>query len=205
MRLRFTWTIPNILTTIRFAAIPFMALFIFESGRRDKSAPLFGMLAFAFFVAIWLTDALDGYIARTYHQISEFGKIYDPFVDKLFQFTTAFMMFLINRLPLWVVLFIIVKELLMIFGGIYFMRKKKIVVHSKWYGKTSTVLFVIALALVFFVPFIPENMQYIVNFVFIPPVLMSSYATIRYGISMLSDHAKPEVNPSDDREASDQT
>ena len=205
MRLRFTWTIPNILTTIRFAAIPFMAFFIYESGRSDKSAPLFGMLAFAFFVAIWLTDALDGYIARTFNQISEFGKIYDPFVDKLLQFTTAFMMFLIQRLPLWVVVFIIVKELLMIVGGIYFMRKKKIVVHSKWYGKISTVLFVIALALVFFVPFVPENARYIVHFVFIPPVLMSSYATIRYGTSMLSDNTKPEETASADLGTSDKT
>ena len=202
MKLKFAWTVPNILTTIRLAAIPFMAVFIYMSGQSGEEGNRFSVLAFCFFVAIWVTDMLDGYIARHFNQISDFGKIYDPFVDKLFQFTTAFVLFLINRIPLWVVLFIIIKEVIMLLGGAYLLQKKSVVVHSKWYGKASTVLFVIALASIFF---IPASYLMVIHFVFIPPVLMSSYATIRYGISMLSDHAKPEVNPSDDREASDQT
>ena len=181
-------TIPNILTTVRLLAIPFMAVFIHASGSPGEKGRFYSILAFCFFVGIWLTDAADGFIARHFNQISDFGKIYDPLVDKLFQFTTALMMFLIGRIPLWVVIFIVLKEVVMIIGGAYLLRKKKIVVHSRWYGKLSTVLFVIALALVFFVQhFFPNDWRFITNMIFLLPVLMASFATVSYGITMNKD------------------
>jgi len=187
MRVKIPWTIPNILTTVRLLAIPFMAVFIHASGRPGEEGHSYSVAAFCFFVGIWFTDAADGFIARHFNQISDFGKIYDPFVDKLFQFTTAFMMFLIGRLPLWVVIFILVKEAAMILGGAYILQKHRIVSHSRWYGKLSTVFFVIALASVFFVP---HDLRYITNFIFIPPVLMSSFATICYGVTLFRDSSK---------------
>ena len=200
MKLKFTWTVPNILTTIRLAAIPVMAVFIYLSGQSGEEGNRYSIVAFCFFVAIWVTDMLDGYVARHFNQISDFGKIYDPFVDKLFQFTTAFMLFLINRLPLWVVLFIIIKEVIMLLGGAYLLQKRNLVVHSKWYGKTSTVLFVIALALVFFVP---ASSIVMIHFIFIPPVLMSSFATICYGITLIRDSSKVCDEPTDDEKLKD--
>lgn len=191
MKLKMTWTVPNILTTIRLAAIPFLAVFIFASGSAGAQGHFYSMVAFCFFVGIWLTDAADGFIARHFNQVTEFGKIYDPFVDKLFQFTTAFVMFLIGRIPVWVVIFIVFKEAIMIIGGAYLLRKKEIVVHSKWYGKISTVLIVIALASVFFVKrLFPDNWCFITNLVFIPPVLMSACATVCYGVTMIRDSSK---------------
>jgi CDP-diacylglycerol--glycerol-3-phosphate 3-phosphatidyltransferase len=200
MKLKFTWTVPNILTTIRLAAIPFMAVFIYMSGHSGEEGNRFSVVAFSFFVSIWVTDMLDGYIARHFNQISDFGKIYDPFVDKLFQFTTAFVLFLINRIPLWVVVFIIVKEVIMLLGGIYLMQKRSVVVHSKWYGKASTVLFVIALASVFFIP--ASNIA-IIHYVFIPPVLMSSFATVCYGITLIRDSSKVCDEPVKSKDAGD--
>lgn len=195
MKIDIPWTIPNILTTIRLLAIPFMAVFIHVSGSPGEEGRFYSILAFCFFVGIWLTDAADGFIARHFNQISDFGKIYDPLVDKLFQFTTALMMFLIGRIPLWVVIFIIVKEVVMIVGGAYLMRKQKIVVHSRWYGKLSTVLFVIALALVFFVQhYFPNDWRFVTDMIFLPPVLVASFATVCYGITMRTD-AKRLMDP----------
>lgn len=202
MKLKFSWTVPNILTTIRLAAIPFMAVFIYMSGQSGEEGNRFSVLAFCFFAAIWVTDMLDGYIARHFNQISDFGKIYDPFVDKLFQFTTAFVLFLINRIPLWVVLFIIIKEVIMLLGGAYLLQKKSVVVHSKWYGKASTVLFVIALASIFF---IPASYLMVIHFVFIPPVLMSTFATVCYGITLIRDSSKVCDEPSADEGPGDHT
>ncbi len=195
MKFKMSWTIPNVLTTVRLAAIPFMAVFIYLSGQPGPEGGRFGMIAFCFFVAIWVTDMLDGFIARRFNQVSDFGKIYDPFVDKLFQFTTAFMLFLISRLPLWVVIFIIVKEVLMLLGGAYILQKKRVVVHSKWYGKASTVLFVIALAAVFFIPYDASTLLHII---FVPPVFMSSFATICYGVTLFKDTSKIYGDPKDD-------
>jgi len=191
MRVKIPWTIPNILTAIRLFAIPFMAVFIHASGRPGEKGHYYSILAFCFFAGIWLTDAADGFIARRFNQVSEFGKIFDPLVDKLFQFTTALMMLLIGRIPLWVVIFIVVKEMIMIVGGTYLLKKHKIVVHSKWYGKLSTVLFVLALASVFFIQHdFPDNWCLITNLVFVLPVLMSSYATVCYGVTMIKDSSK---------------
>ena len=198
-----SWTIPNILTTIRLLAIPFMAGFIYLIGKHDSQERLYSMIAFSFFAGIWITDAVDGYIARHFNQISDFGKIYDPFVDKIFQFTTALFMLSIGRIPMWVVVFILAKEVIMVLGGAYLLQSRQLVVHSKWYGKTSTVLFVLAFALLFFVS---DEMRYVTSYIFIPPVLMSSYATIRYGITMINDSTKlsdasPKEPPSEDKGA----
>ncbi len=183
--LRMEWTIPNILTTVRLAAIPFMGYFIFLGKGEGETARMFSMIAFSFFVAIWLTDAADGYIARKYEMVSDFGKIYDPFVDKVFQFTTAFMMLLIGKMPLWVVIFILVKEILMILGGAYFLQQRKLVVRSKWYGKVSTVLFVIALATLFF---LDKDTRYLAHYIFIAPVLMATFSTVCYAVTAVRNY-----------------
>ncbi len=187
MKIKMSWTIPNILTTIRLCAIPIMAWFIYAIGKQNNMEQNYSMIAFGFFVGIWITDAVDGYVARRFHQVSDFGKIFDPFVDKIFQFTTAFFMLMIGRIPLWVVVFIFAKEVVMILGGAYLLQSRHLVVHSKWYGKTATVLFVAALALMFFVS---RDIQHVRSYIFLPPVLMSSYATIRYGITMIKDSTK---------------
>lgn len=192
--LRMEWTLPNILTTVRLVAIPFMGYFIFSGKGEGQTARMFSMIAFAFFVAIWLTDAADGYIARKYAMVSDFGKIYDPFVDKVFQFATAFMMLLIGKMPLWVVIFILVKEILMILGGAYFLQQRKLVVRSKWYGKVSTVLFVLALATLFF---LNKDNQYLAHFIFIAPVLMATFSTVCYAVTAVRNYENLGDNPSD--------
>ncbi|MFA6736536.1 MAG: CDP-alcohol phosphatidyltransferase family protein, partial [Saccharofermentanales bacterium] len=123
--------LPNIITSVRFAAIPVMAYFIYASAMIDSK---YNVIAFVLFVLIWATDVLDGFIARKYDQVTNFGKLFDPFVDKLFQFVTALMMMIVGRLPLWVPCVIFVKELLMLIGGTLLLTKYKLVVYSKWYG-----------------------------------------------------------------------
>ena len=171
MKLKFEPTVPNILTLIRFLAIPVLAYYILAG---DK----YNTVAFILFVSIWFTDLLDGWIARHYNQITEFGKLFDPLVDKIFQFTTALMMFIVGKLPFWVPLFLFVKELLMIIGGAILL-KKKMVVHARWYGKLATVLFVLAFASIFF---LKQEQRYLSNFIFIVPVTWSLVAYIQYGI-----------------------
>lgn len=167
-------SLPNIITSIRFAAIPFMAYYIYASVNIDDK---FTIPAFILFVSIWATDVLDGYIARKYNQITNFGKLFDPFVDKLFQFVTALMMAIVHKLPFWVPLVIFIKELLMLIGGTVLLRKYKLVVYSKWYGKLATVLFVLAFCILFFIP--PE-MNYISGYLFILPIAMSLFAYSKY-------------------------
>lgn len=162
-------TIPNILTLVRLACIPWMAAEIYRSqGSSALSAILF--------LAIWATDILDGWIARNFNQISDVGKLLDPLTDKIFQVTTAIMMCLVGRLPLWVPIVLLVKEAIMIAGGA-FLFNKNYVVSAKWYGKLTTVLLALAFAALFL---LPEKLIWLSPYFFIVPIAMMVYSLINY-------------------------
>jgi CDP-diacylglycerol--glycerol-3-phosphate 3-phosphatidyltransferase len=172
MKLHFEPTIPNYLTTLRLLAIPFMARAICAGAK-------YNTLAFILFLAIWSTDLLDGYIARHYHQVSDFGKVFDPLVDKIFQLTMALTFYLTQRLPLWVLIFMLAKELMMIFGGYFLLRDSRTIVQAHWYGKLATVLLVAAFATLFL---LPPSLSHVAGVIFILPVGWALVAYILYGV-----------------------
>ena len=69
-KLSFVPNVPNILTMIRMIAIVPLVILL-------SKWPVHRTLSLILFLAIWLTDMLDGYIARTYNQITDFGKLFD--------------------------------------------------------------------------------------------------------------------------------
>ena len=175
MRLKFEATTPNFHPLLRFLAVPVMAWFIIAGD--DKR-----LLSFVLFLSIWLTDLLDGYIARRFNQTSDFGKLFDPLVDKIFQLTLAFSMFAIGRLPLWVPLTLAGRELMMIAGSAMIYRKNEQVVYAKWHGKITTVLFVIAFAALFWIPNEPD---WLAGAIFVPPILWSFVSYVVYGLAYI--------------------
>ena len=123
--------IPNILTTVRLALVPIFAYSMLGAGNYYLSA--------AIFILSGITDIVDGYIARHFNMVTNFGKVYDPFVDKLMQITAVVCLVLNGVIPIWLLAIVIVKETAMIVtGGILYLRK--IVVSSNWYGKAATVV-----------------------------------------------------------------
>lgn len=127
--------IPNILTIIRFLLIPFILLNIFTGNY---------ILAFVFFTISGITDIADGFIARKFNLISNFGKLMDPLADKLTQIATLTSLVIVNIIPLWILIIVLLKEFIMIVGA-SFLYGKDVVVYSKWYGKLATVLFYLAI------------------------------------------------------------
>lgn len=170
MKLRFVPNVPNILTLIRLLAIPVLAYLIYAGDE-------YNIVAFIMFAAIWLTDLLDGFIARHFNQMTEFGKLFDPLVDKLFQFVTAIMMFVVGKLPIWVPIVIFIKELLMIIGSTMILKKNETVVFAEWFGKLGTILFVAAFACLFF---LTSEQRWLGAYIFIAPIIWSLYACFRY-------------------------
>ncbi len=168
-------SLPNLLTLIRLLAIPVMARLIYVGEP-------YVLLAFVLFLCIWLTDMLDGYMARRLNQVTEFGKVFDPFVDKVFQLTVAITMYCIGKLPLWVPVVIAVKESFLMVGGLTLLKRSGAVIPARWYGKAATILFVIAFATLFF---LPAEAYFLTDYIFIPPVLLSLFACVQYGISFL--------------------
>ena len=127
--------IPNVLTIIRFLLIPIIVISIFNENY---------IIAFAFFTISGMTDIADGFIARRFNLISNFGKLMDPLADKLTQICTIASLTLNNIVPAWILSIVLLKELIMI-AGASFLYGKDVVVYSKWYGKLATVLFYVAI------------------------------------------------------------
>ncbi len=133
--------IPNLLTTARLFLVPVFAYLVLGT----ENLPLAAMV----FILSGVTDVVDGYIARHYNMTTNFGKVYDPFVDKLMQITALICLSMAEILPFWLVALVLCKEVTMIItGGILYLRK--IVVYSHWYGKATTViLYTIVVVMIF--------------------------------------------------------
>ena len=127
--------IPNILTIIRFILIPIILNFIFQGDY------ISGIIIFSI---SGLTDVLDGFIARKFNLISNFGKLMDPLADKLTQISVLAALVSVKIIPVWILAIVVLKELIMVVGA-SFLYGKDVVVYSKWYGKLATVLFYLAI------------------------------------------------------------
>ena len=127
--------VPNILTIIRFLLIPLIIVLAI----RDDYIGTIIVLSIS-----GITDILDGYIARKYNFISDFGKLMDPLADKATQVTLLAVLTIQKIIPIWIIAIVLLKEFIMV-SGASFLYGKELVVSSKWYGKLSTVLFYIAI------------------------------------------------------------
>ena len=141
--------IPNLLTVLRMLMIPVFAKMYYSDMRA------FSMLVFLLASA---TDLLDGYLARKWNQITSFGKLMDPLADKLMTLTMIFCLMDTGFLPVWVLVVLVCKEVMMVLGGLALLKGVKgqrIVVMANWAGKAATALIISAIALVF--PWHPWN------------------------------------------------
>ena len=125
-------TIPNLLSLLRILLIPlFIRLYCIDHERN-----------WAVFVLILsgLTDLADGFIARHFNMISDFGKALDPLADKLTQ--ASVLICLISDFPpmLVPVILLFVKELTTAAFGFFVVRKTGEMVAADWHGKICTAL-----------------------------------------------------------------
>jgi len=141
--------IPNILTAIRFFLAPIFVIVFFSSHENYLE------LSAYIFVFAGITDMLDGYIARKYNFITKWGQAMDPLADKIMQLTVLICLSIKSLIPVWVIVIVGIKEVLMIAGGIFLYTKgDKIVIPAQNYGKIATILFYIAVLFISFsVPF----------------------------------------------------
>ena len=130
----FVLNIPNALTLLRMALVPaFVALFF--TGHY-----IWGL---ATYIVASVTDVLDGYLARRLNQVTSFGKLMDPLADKLMQLMMLVCLGAGGYAPWWALIVLAGKELLMVLGGA-FLLKRKVVVRAFWPGKAATALLVAA-------------------------------------------------------------
>jgi CDP-diacylglycerol--glycerol-3-phosphate 3-phosphatidyltransferase len=93
------------------------------------------------------TDFLDGFIARKLHQVTDLGKILDPLADKIGIGIYAVLIAWSGEVPVWFVVFVLLRDLFIFMGGMYIRRAKKIIPQSNWPGKIAVTLIALVLFL----------------------------------------------------------
>ena len=101
--------IPNILTVTRILFIPFYILPFIYNDIYGSNSSIYG---FIIFVLLSLSDFLDGYLARKFDIVSNFGKIVDPLADKLLVYSAFFLLVYLKRFPVWIILILLLREIL---------------------------------------------------------------------------------------------
>ena len=135
--------IPNALTVVRFILIPLIVYYILTGQY---------IAGFIVLTISGLTDVLDGCIARKFNFITNFGKLIDPLADKATQIAVLASLTFKGIVPLWILLIVFIKEIVMV-AGASFLYGKKLVVSSRWYGKLATVLFYVAIVCSLFIEY----------------------------------------------------
>ncbi|WP_318242070.1 CDP-alcohol phosphatidyltransferase family protein [Arthrobacter gallicola] len=107
------WTIPNLITILRFLGVPLFAWFI----ARDSYGP-----AFVTLVIIGCTDWVDGYLARRLDQVSSTGKWLDPAADRLALIIVAVVFVVDGIAPSWLVWAIVIPDLILLANSLILFR-----------------------------------------------------------------------------------
>ena len=130
--------LPNILTMMRIAAIPLLAVLLTSPSRSA------GFWAAVLFAVASITDWLDGYLARRMGIVTIFGKFLDPIADKLIVMAVLIMILPFNRVPAWMVLVILGREII-ITGLRGIASTEGIVIQASDLGKFKTIFQIVAI------------------------------------------------------------
>jgi CDP-diacylglycerol--glycerol-3-phosphate 3-phosphatidyltransferase len=126
-------TLPNQLTILRIVLTPiFLYLFLSKD-------PLLIQISLGVFIIAALTDWYDGWLARKFNYITDWGKFWDPLADKILTSTAFIGFFFVGLLELWMVVLIIFRDLIVTLLRIYAESRGYNFVTS-YYAKWKTVL-----------------------------------------------------------------
>ena len=173
-------TIPNAMSLLRLLLIP---LYLWLYCVKDQY-----IWALAVLIVSGITDMLDGFVARHFHQESDIGKLLDPIADKLTQ--AALIISLAGRYPqIWLLFALFaVKELIVAFTALAVLVKTDTMNSAKWFGKLSTFVLEVSMAILIVFPVLPAAF---VNALFIITGTILLFAGVSYTvlyIRMIRDH-----------------
>lgn len=135
MRRSVYFNIPNLLGYFRILLLP---LFLFLYTHAESV----GDYVIAFFVLAlsYLSDLVDGKMARKLDMVSDFGKALDPVADKMTQAALALVITWRYPAMLYFLILFLIKEIYMVVMGLLLIRRKKVVMGAQSYGKLSTAI-----------------------------------------------------------------
>lgn len=134
-------TVPNLITLIRLGCLP---VFVVLLARPDRAGWYPAALLLA---ALGVTDGVDGYVARHFHQVSTVGKVLDPVADRLLVGVAAISAMVVGALPLWLGSIALAREALVAAGFLYVAAAGGRRMDVQWAGKAGTFALMCALPL----------------------------------------------------------
>jgi CDP-diacylglycerol--glycerol-3-phosphate 3-phosphatidyltransferase len=136
----FELNLPNVLTMLRILLVPVLVVALLnETSNGD-------LLAAIVFALASLTDAMDGYLARSRNAITTFGKLMDPIADKLLIIAALVALVSLDRLAAWVAMVIIAREVAVTMTRMQ-ATQQGVVIAANWWGKAKTIVQVAAIFL----------------------------------------------------------
>ena len=131
------FTVPNLISFIRLCLVPIFLVLLFNGY--DVMATFLYALAAG-------TDWIDGQIARRTNAVSKLGQLLDPAVDRILMISGVCGLFLVGRLPLWIILVVLVRDLLLLVGGACLLKRFRVRVPVIYPGKVATTLLFVGFA-----------------------------------------------------------
>jgi cardiolipin synthase len=166
------FTASNLLSIARMIIAPWMFLLITSGDQKE--------LVYVIALIGYISDLLDGYLARVRNEVTEWGKILDPLADKVFIASVCLGMIWSGQLSIWYIAVVLGRDILIILAGLFFANKADYVLPSTYVGKAT----VLTIGLVLVLAFSGINGLYL-NTAYIISTLMILYSLIHYGKRMI--------------------
>ncbi len=133
--------LPNYLTLIRIAAIPFFLILLFSR--------LYDYALLIFLIG-GITDALDGPVARLTNQRTRLGAYLDPLADKLLIISSLVVLTIIDGVPAWLTILVLSRDVIVTlgYGAIYFVVEERMEIQPSTLGKINTFLLLLTITIV---------------------------------------------------------
>jgi CDP-diacylglycerol---glycerol-3-phosphate 3-phosphatidyltransferase len=126
--------VPNVLTVVRILLVPVLVVALLDKTSGGD------LLAAIVFAVASMTDAIDGYLARSRNWITTFGKLMDPIADKLLIVAALIALVSLNRLAAWVAMVIIAREFAVTVLRVAVGTQQGLVISASALGKLKTAI-----------------------------------------------------------------
>lgn len=131
------FTVPNLISVIRLCLVPIFLVLLLNG---------YNLMATFLFALAAGTDWVDGQIARRTNSVSKLGQLLDPAVDRILMIAGVAGLFAVGRLPLWIIAVVLARDLCLLVGGAYFLKRYHVRVAVIYLGKVATTLLFVGFA-----------------------------------------------------------
>ena len=131
------FTIPNVISFIRLCMVPVYMVLLLNG---------YDLLATFMFALAAGTDWIDGQLARRTNCVSKLGQLLDPAVDRILMSCGVIGLMLVGRLPIWIVVVVLGRDLMLLVGGAYLLKRYHERVAVIYLGKVATTFLFVGFA-----------------------------------------------------------